>query len=114
MGRPLHVKPRPVGTSRRGFFTRGGTAAIALAATPMLALAHRDDDEDDDGRRRGGVRFDHGVASGDPLKHRVILWTRITPTATPKNVLVKYIVATDPQLRLKLALALKVHQMRGI
>ena len=99
MGRPLHVKPRPAGTSRRGFFTKGGSAAMALAATPMLALAHRDDEEDDDGRRRGGVRFDHGVASGDPRKHRVILWTRVTPTGTPKNVLVKYVVATDPQLR---------------
>lgn len=25
------------------------------------------------------VSFDHGVASGDPLHDRVILWTRITP-----------------------------------
>ncbi|MCA6251585.1 MAG: PhoD-like phosphatase N-terminal domain-containing protein, partial [Phenylobacterium sp.] len=25
------------------------------------------------------VRFDHGVASGDPTADRVILWTRITP-----------------------------------
>jgi alkaline phosphatase D len=26
-----------------------------------------------------GLRFDHGVASGDPLDDRVILWTRATP-----------------------------------
>ncbi|EGF92839.1 alkaline phosphatase D [Asticcacaulis biprosthecium C19] len=26
----------------------------------------------------GGLRFEHGVASGDPLTDRVILWTRIT------------------------------------
>ena len=29
----------------------------------------------------GGVTFVHGVASGDPLADRVILWTRITPSA---------------------------------
>jgi len=28
---------------------------------------------------RGAVAFKHGVASGDPLADRVILWTRITP-----------------------------------
>lgn len=27
----------------------------------------------------GAVRFDHGVASGDPKQDRVILWTRLTP-----------------------------------
>ncbi|MEO1568826.1 MAG: alkaline phosphatase D family protein [Pseudomonadota bacterium] len=27
----------------------------------------------------GDVSFDHGVASGDPLPDRVILWTRVTP-----------------------------------
>jgi alkaline phosphatase D len=26
-----------------------------------------------------GIRFNHGVASGDPLQDRVVLWTRITP-----------------------------------
>jgi len=30
----------------------------------------------------GSVRFDHGVASGDALSDRVILWTRITPENT--------------------------------
>ena len=31
-------------------------------------------------------RFRHGVASGDPLEDRIILWTRVTPSgeaATP-------------------------------
>ena len=30
---------------------------------------------------RGKISFDHGVASGDPLADRVILWTRITSDA---------------------------------
>ena len=100
MGRPSNLKPRPRGTSRRGFFTKSGSAAVALASVPMLALASRnDDDEDDDGKRVGGVSFDHGVASGDPLQRRVILWTRITPASRPKSVLVRYEVGTDPHLR---------------
>lgn len=32
MGRLSFVKPRPSGTSRRAFFTKGGSAAVALAA----------------------------------------------------------------------------------
>lgn len=40
--------------------------------------------------------FYHGVASGDPLTDKVIIWTRITPDSgdvTPKTV--EWIVATD-------------------
>jgi len=47
--------------------------ALALlgfgAATPAMAQA----------AYAGAVAFRHGVASGDPLADRVILWTRITP-----------------------------------
>ncbi len=32
------------------------------------------------------VTFQHGVASGDPLQDRVILWTRITPEAPGKTI----------------------------
>lgn len=49
--------------------------ALALlgfgAATPAMAQGA--------GRYAGAVAFKHGVASGDPLADRVILWTRITP-----------------------------------
>ena len=46
----------------------------------------------------GGFR--HGVASGDPLEDRVIIWTRITPpdrTATPA-VEVRWRIAADERL----------------
>ena len=34
--------------------------------------------------------FNHGVASGDPLKDRVILWTRVTPSKPgPLNVILE-------------------------
>ncbi|WP_245596584.1 alkaline phosphatase D family protein [Nocardioides alkalitolerans] len=50
--------------------------------------------------------FLHGVASGDPLAHRVLLWTRVTPEpgATPGSgrgpaVTVRYEVSTDTRFR---------------
>ncbi|MCX7606143.1 MAG: alkaline phosphatase D family protein [Bacteroidia bacterium] len=48
--------------------------------------------------RTSQAPFLHGVASGDPLTDRVILWTRVTP---PQNwtgsISVSWQVATDPQ-----------------
>jgi len=47
-----------------------------------------------------GNPFQHGVASGDPLWDRVILWTRVTlPDAAPAVVEVEWRVATDADLR---------------
>ena len=42
--------------------------------------------------------FQHGVASGDPLGDRVILWTRVSARGD-KPVPVRWLIATDPQLR---------------
>ncbi|NVK65052.1 MAG: alkaline phosphatase D family protein [Flavobacteriales bacterium] len=39
--------------------------------------------------------FYHGVASGDPLSDRVIIWTRITPDDFSSPVLVSYKMALD-------------------
>ncbi len=44
----------------------------------------------------GGIAFRHGVASGDPLADRAILWTRVTPSARPAVVAVRWHVATAP------------------
>ncbi len=93
MGRPVNVKPPVVGTSRRGFFKASGTAAAVLATTPALSLAG--------GAARANV-FQHGVASGDPLSDRVILWTRVTPAVRSKSddgIEVRYVIATDPRLK---------------
>ncbi len=43
----------------------------------------------------GSVSFDHGVASGDPLDDRVILWTRVTPQESQRKVRVRVEVASD-------------------
>ncbi len=44
-----------------------------------------------------GLRFEHGVASGDPLGDRVILWTRISGSETPVDVI--WQVAADAQFK---------------
>lgn len=41
------------------------------------------------------VEFKHGIASGDPLKDKVILWTRLTPQDLTVRLEVIWEVATD-------------------
>src|SRR5215207_9564584 len=45
-------------------------------------------------------RFRHGVASGDPLADRVILWTRVTPAdeAGVRGIEVGWRIASDEDL----------------
>lgn len=59
-----------------------GAAGQALAASPK-------------GLHAGPVSFEHGVASGDPLQDRVILWTRVTAPGAKVPVGVRWDVATD-------------------
>lgn len=48
----------------------------------------------------GSVSFDHGVASGDPLSDRVVLWTRVSPDGTTpaSPIPVSFTVYADPEL----------------
>ena len=52
-------------------------------------------------RESSGGRFQHGVASGDPLGDRVILWTRVTPSdsSVSQPIEVRWRIATDPGLK---------------
>lgn len=43
--------------------------------------------------------FAHGVASGDPQRNRVILWTRATPVDPTETLRVRWAVATDPAMK---------------
>jgi len=67
-------------------------AGASLAAWPVLLGAHTAED----GRRV----FRHGVASGDPLADRVMLWTRITPAAGGASapVQVRWRIGDDDRL----------------
>ena len=71
--------------SRRGFIA---TSSAALGALPLIrsvdALA-----------QVTNPVFRHGVASGDPLGDRVILWTRVTPKSETGAQRVSWVLARD-------------------
>jgi alkaline phosphatase D len=90
MNRPRHPIAHPLrdvaDTSRRNFVRHLALGAAALGALPLIACS---DDAHD-------VRFLHGVASGDPLSDRVILWTRVTPPSdSTADIPVQWEVSTD-------------------
>ena len=78
--KPLVSTPHPLrdaaqaDAGRRRFVRQVGMAAAALGALPLVACGGGDDDAP-------AVQFVHGIASGDPLADRVMLWTRVTPPA---------------------------------
>lgn len=43
----------------------------------------------------GAVAFRHGVASGDPLSDRIVLWTRVTPLDGAGTIPVRYRIAAE-------------------
>lgn len=72
--------------SRRRFVQTLGAAAGGLLLSDQVFAA-------------GDIRvdFDHGVASGDPMADRVVIWTRATsPQASAFYLL--WLVATDPDM----------------
>lgn len=71
--------------SRRTFTRTLPAAALAATALPTPSQSN------------GGL-FQHGVASGDPLLDRVILWTRISPMLDEQVIPVEWVVAEDPSL----------------
>jgi alkaline phosphatase D len=75
----------PGDASRRRFVLGSAGYAISLGAGLGLAGCVG-------GHEEGGQRFGYGVASGDPLADRVILWTRVN-VSSPADV--QWEVATD-------------------
>lgn len=57
-----------------------GTGSLAVAGS-LVGCAHG--------------RFLHGVASGDPIHDRVVIWTRISVQIPSEPVAVRWVVATD-------------------
>ncbi len=66
--------------------------AIAIGAAPFAGI-------DRVFARQGtDAVFRHGVASGDPLRDRVVLWTRVTPGAQEEVIDVGWMVARDARM----------------
>ena len=93
---PQPPTPRPV--ARRTVLATGAAGAgTAALVAPLATGASAADTE---------PVFRHGVASGDPLPHAVVLWTRVTPTEASRpgsgrgpRVSVRWEVATDRRFR---------------
>lgn len=72
---------------RRTFIVRSASAVASVAAVAGLAACGSDD--------RPSAEFRYGVASGDPLADRVILWTHAKSAATSDPIMLTWQVATD-------------------
>src|SRR5215212_2233618 len=75
----------PEAVSRRRFVAAGVGVAVGLGSGLGLAGCGG-------GNAEEGQRFGYGVASGDPLSDRVILWTRVN-VSSPTQV--QWEIATD-------------------
>ncbi|WP_010199463.1 alkaline phosphatase D family protein [Psychrobacter sp. PAMC 21119] len=94
---------------RRAFIKLGGQVTVAGTLLTQLSACSSDDDSTnsntldkvDDLGYQGAAPFVHGIASGDPLHDRVILWTRITNdgSISATSIPVGYVIATDPELK---------------
>ena len=98
MGRRRNSRTPRRGLTRRNFLRGAGGAGLLLAAQPFLTAGAQDRDVSFAPAAAGAGVFVHGVASGDPLADRVILWTRVTLAAPPAKIPVDYVVATDTAL----------------
>ena len=92
---------RPLGLTRRHFLK----ASAAASTLPLLNACGSS--EAASGTDPAGLNpppagapvvFKHGIASGDPLADRVILWTRVTPPANTASVPVTVKVYREPAL----------------
>lgn len=76
--------------AERGWTRRGAlaaaTGAVAACSQSVETPAYE-----------GPVAFNHGIASGDPQTHKVIIWTRVSPQ-NPGPVPVRWIVARNREL----------------
>ena len=76
-------------STRREFLKISALSACALMISTGLSGCGSDDVTNED----VSVSFLHGIASGDPLSDKIIIWTRATTTAQTVNI--NYEVATD-------------------
>ena len=76
-------------TSRREFIIRVSSVSAVVSAGAVLSACGGMVSDDE------AVQFAYGVASGDPLSDRVILWTHAKYLGRTDNVALTYQVATD-------------------
>lgn len=75
-----------------------GLAGFGALSLPVALTACGDDNETTAGNALK-VQFLHGVASGDPLHDRIILWTRLTPNDNAARLEVVWEIASDEDFK---------------
>jgi alkaline phosphatase D len=78
--------------------TRRGALRVGIGGFGAAGLAAACSTTDPDSYQ-GKVEFKHGVASGDPLQTRVILWTRVTPAGGGGAIPVRWTISRDPSFK---------------
>ena len=99
----MDIKPQlPPG---RRTFIRQMAASTALLGAGAVGLSGCTSTAAGIGSDSQEAGFLHGVASGDPLNDRVILWTRVTPARSGEQaeIPVRWQMATDPAMQLVVA-----------
>lgn len=82
--------------SRRELIQKSLFGFGALSLSAGFTGCHDSDNEETSSLK---VNFEHGVASGDPLQDRVILWTRLTPNDSSARLEVTWEIALDQQFK---------------
>lgn len=86
--------------NRRQFMLTGAVSALSCSALSYTAYSRSDRQPtyaEQTDHAADGFPFQHGVASGDPLQDRVILWTRITPPSDELAIHYRWRIASDPE-----------------
>ena len=86
---------KPINTNRRDFLVKGSSAAAAVAVGGSLTACS--DSGSNEEKFAVAPEFKYGVASGDPLTDRVILWThaKFPTTDSALAVPLTWQIATD-------------------
>jgi len=80
-------------TRRRVLRSIAGTSIAGIMGTTLSACGGDGGDDIDELAIR--VDFNHGIASGDPLSSKVIIWTRATPDKPTQRITLQWEMSTD-------------------
>ena len=84
------------GFTRRDFLRASGLALGGIVVSTGLQGCLSSGSSSSPSAENRSLAFEHGVASGDPLADRIMVWTRVTPKdANAENVEVSWEVASD-------------------
>ncbi|MBA6421318.1 alkaline phosphatase [Pseudomonas sp. 5Ae-yellow] len=84
------------GFTRRDFLRASGLALGGIVVSTGLQGCLSGGSSSSPSAENRSLAFEHGVASGDPLADRIMVWTRVTPKdANAANVEVSWEVASD-------------------